>query len=79
MNCWMVTWKKKPFPLPFLLDFDDETLAVKASVALSEIGRYDVAITTCEYEEDAEMKARIWKRVQERMQEMPAVVGAMAV
>jgi len=69
----MVTWKKKGFALPFLLDLDDENTAIRAGIQLNEIGRYDVAISVTEYEEDAEMKARIWARVQARIQEMPRV------
>lgn len=73
MKSFIVTWKKKGQPLPYLIDFDEENLAIRCCVALNEIGRYDVAITVTEYEEDAEMKRRIWARVQERMREMPAV------
>lgn len=70
---FIVTWKKKGFALPFLIDFDNEGLAVRCSVALSEIGRYDVAVTAQEYEEDAEMKRRIWERIQSRMTELVPV------
>lgn len=73
MKSFIVTWKKKGQPLPYLIDFDEENLAIRAGIQLNEIGRYDVAITVTEYEEDAEMKQRIWARVQERMREMPAV------
>lgn len=73
MKSFIVTWKKKGQSLPYLIDFDEENLAIRCGVALNEIGRYDVAITVTEYEEDAEMKQRIWARVQERMREMPAV------
>ena len=70
MNTWIVTWKKKGFALPFLIDFDSEGLAVRCSVALSEIGRYDVAVTLAEYEEDVELKKRVWERIQARMGEL---------
>lgn len=73
MKAYFVTWKKKGFALPFLLDLDDENTAIRAGIQLNEIGRYDVAISVTEYEEDAEMKARIWARVQARIQEMPRV------
>lgn len=72
-RCYFVTWKKKGQALPYLIDFDEENLAIRCGVALNEIGRYDVAISVTEYEEDAEMKARIWARVQARIQEMPRV------
>lgn len=71
MNAYMVTWRKKGFALPFLIDFDNEGLAVRASVALSEIGRLDVAVTLTEYEEDAALKQRIFERIQSRMRELP--------
>lgn len=71
MIAYLVTWKKKPYPLQFLIDFSDEGLAVRASVALTEIGRQDVKVTTVEYEEDPELKARMWERVQARLREMP--------
>lgn len=73
MKSFIVTWKKKGQPLPYLIDLDDENTAIRAGIQLNEIGRYDVAITVTEYEEDAEMKARIWARVQARIQEMPRV------
>lgn len=69
---YFVTWRKKPYPLPFLIDFDDETLATKCAVALSEIGRFDVKVTASEYDEDPELKERIWQRVRQRLEGMPA-------
>lgn len=76
MNAYIVTWRKKPFPVPFLIDFDNEALAIRCAVALSESGRYDVAVTVTEYDDDPEMKARIWARVEARMREMPPAVFA---
>lgn len=73
---WAVTWRRKPIAVPFLIDFDNESLAIRASVALNEIGRYDVAVTVTEYDDDPEMKARIWARVAARMREMPPAVFA---
>lgn len=76
MNAYVVTWKKKGYALPFLIDFSDENAAIRCGVALNEIGRYDVSITSTEYEEDAAMKARIWERIEARMREMPKAVLA---
>jgi hypothetical protein len=73
VKSFAVTWKKPGQALPYLIDFDEENLAIRCGVALNEIGRYDVAITVMEYEEDAEMKKRIWARVEARMTEMPKV------
>ncbi|MCR4339348.1 MAG: hypothetical protein NUW01_05615 [Gemmatimonadaceae bacterium] len=73
MNTFIVTWKKKGQSLPFLIDLNDENAAIRAGIQLNEAGMYDVVITVTEYEEDEDMKARIWARVQERMQEMPKV------
>ncbi len=73
MKAYFVTWKKKGYGVPFLLDLDDENTAIRAGIQLNEIGRYDVAISVTEYEEDAEMKQRIWARVEKRMREMPKV------
>lgn len=73
MKAYFVTWKKKGYGVPFLIDLDDENTAIRAGIQLNEDGMYDVAISVTEYEEDAEMKARIWARVQARIQEMPRV------
>ena len=46
-------------------------MAVRCGVALNEIGRYDVAITRTEYEDDPELKAKLWERIQARIAEKP--------
>lgn len=73
MTSYIVTWRKKPYALPFLIDFSDETLAIKCAVALNETGRTDVALTAAAAPEDAELKQRIWARVKARLEEMPEV------
>ena len=73
MKTWIVTWKKKGYALPFLIDFDDETAAIKCGVALNEVGRYDVSITASEWEPDQEAMKRIRERVFARKKEIPAV------
>lgn len=76
-TAYLVTWKKKPFPLPFLLDFDDENLAMRCGITLNELGRYDVSITRAEYEPDTEALARMKKRIDDRIAHEWAI-GMMA-
>lgn len=63
-RAWVVTWKRKGFAVPFLVDFDSEAGAVRCAIVLNESGRYDVAVTTLEDPAlDEETKARVAARI----------------
>jgi len=65
-----VTWRKKPHALPFMIDVDSMELAGEIAILLNfQALTHDIAITALEYEIDPEMKARIWARVNKRMEE----------
>ena len=68
MKCWMISWQKKPYVLPYLIDVDSPEMAAELTLRLATIPSvYNVQVSETEYEEDPEMKARIWKRVEERL------------
>ena len=66
-TAYAVTWKRKPFPIPFLVDVDSRELAESMAVRLNYQGAYDVQVTTLEYEPDPEAAARIARRINERL------------
>ena len=70
----MVTWCKKPYVLPYLIDVASAEMAAEISLRLATLPMvYNVAVTETEYEEDPEMKQRIWKaceRADERVQDV---------
>lgn len=79
MKCYMVTWCKKPYVLPYLIDVASAEMAAEISLRLATLPMvYNVAVTETEYEEDPEMKQRIWKRVNERMREYKMYEEAFA-
>ena len=68
VKCWIVTWSKKPYVLPYLIDVDSPEMAAELSLRLATIPSvYNVKVSETEYEIDPELKARIWKRVEERL------------
>lgn len=71
MVAYMVAWTYQN--RRHLIDCDSQRLAGLIAALMSEAGRSDVTVMEVPYEEDAEMKARIWARVQARIQEMPRV------
>ena len=52
MIAYAVTWKRKPFPLAFMVDVDSREMAESMALRLNYTGAYDVAVTTLEYEPD---------------------------
>lgn len=73
VRVWMVTWMHCGERC--LIDLDSENAALALAVALSETGRTDVHVTVVDYDDDPERAARIWARIQERIQSdiIPAV------
>lgn len=67
MIAYAVTWKRKPFPLAFMVDVDSRELAESMALRLNYTGAYDVAVTTLEYEPDTEMAERIAERINDRL------------
>lgn len=64
-RAWVVTWKRKGFAVPFLVDFDSEAGAVRCAIVLNESGRYDVAVTTlADQALDEETRGRIAARIE---------------
>lgn len=72
MNAYIVTWMRKPLAQPFLLDVNTPELAAEIALRLAGTALvYEVKVTEVPYEEDAEMKHRIWARVEARIRELP--------
>lgn len=71
MNGWAVTWRRKPIAYPFLIDVDEAGMAAEIAIRLHDVPRvYDVKISQLDTPPmEAEMKARILKRIQERTNE----------
>lgn len=67
VSSYAVTWKKKPFPHPFLVDVDSMELAAEIAVRLNYQGGYEVRVTSLEFERDPELMERIRKRINERL------------
>ena len=66
----MVSWSKKPYVLPYLIDVDSAEMAAELTLRLATIPSvYDVRVSETEYDEDPELKERIWRRVNERLRE----------
>lgn len=65
MTAYIVTWRYRS--TKYVLDFDDEALALKCSIELAEAGRLEIAITKVDYEPDPEVKARVWQRINDRL------------
>ena len=79
MKCWMISWQKKPYVLPYLIDVDSPEMAAELTLRLATIPSvYDVKVTETEYEEDPELKARIWARVNARMREYQMIEYALS-
>lgn len=76
MNVYMVSWRYRS--TPYVIDFDDEAMALKAAIDLAEGSRIEIAITKVDYEPDPEVKARIWQRIQDRMAMEWAITAATA-
>lgn len=81
MSAYAVSWRRKPYAGGFLIDCDSLEVAAEIAIRLNmQASVYDVQVTTLEYEEDPELKARIWARIEARLREMPrSIVGAMAL
>ena len=79
MKCWMISWQKKPYVLPYLIDVDSPEMAAELTLRLATIPSvYDVKVTETTYEEDPELKARIWARVNARMREYQMIEYALS-
>jgi hypothetical protein len=65
---YVITWLRKPIAQPFVLDVNTPELAAEVSLRLASTPLvYDVKVSETEYDIDPELKARIWKRVEERL------------
>lgn len=69
METYVISWRYNGYP--YLLDVNPENLAAVICVALVELGRQKVGLSVEPYQEDEELKNRIWARVQQRLEEMP--------
>lgn len=71
MTCYAITWTWKG--QRYLLDVNTASLAAIVGVVLAETKREDVTVSEVPYEDGPERRNRIWARVQQRLQEPPAV------
>ncbi len=71
MTCYAITWEWKG--QRYLLDVDTASLASIVGIVLAETKRVNVMVSEQEADDDPERRKRIWARVQQRLQELPAV------
>ena len=68
VNAWAVTWMRKPYSKPFILDVDSLEMAAEIGIRLNyQPTVYDIKVTTLEYEPDAEEMAVIQERIKYRL------------
>jgi hypothetical protein len=72
VNAYIVTWMRKPMAQPYLIDVNTPEMAAEITLRLAAMPLvYDVKVTEVPYEEDQEMKTRIWARIEARLRELP--------
>lgn len=65
MNTYTVFWTYRS--QRYLIDFDDEATAIRASIHLMETGRLDVVVTKADYEPDPVKVEAAKQRIKDRL------------
>lgn len=71
-SAYIITWER--YSLPYNIDVNSEEAARAIAIQLAELGRSNIRLTFVEYDEDPELKRRIWARVQARIADPPLEV-----
>lgn len=68
MEAMAVTWRRKGFGMPFLVDVDSVEQAAEIAIRLSyQPSVFEVKVSTIEYDPDPEVTARVRQRIADRI------------
>lgn len=68
MQAMAVTWRRKGFAMPFLVDVDSVDQAAEIAIRLNyQPSVFEVKVSTLEYDPDPEVTEAVRKRIEQRM------------